>query len=937
MRAGEVCELAAGVYSLPDAEALTDLPSGAALRGTGAMLDGTRELRSLQWEPCADLPQWQTRCAPGVLSARLEDAVDGVEQLFTSTSADPGHRQMLVPARWPDVADTAHGASGLPAALFRARAGMRRAHHGREPGAAEGSGWLEDGAAGNSAVEVEEGEVESVDAHAQQSLRSAGLNATGAVVVLSWGKEEAEQARVVAHAGDRLDFANIPCPPVPPLGHSCGARPFLKVAAGREQGLASYYLTQKLELLTQDGEWHYEAAARRLFVKLPNAPQLRFHARAGAPGLRVSGGRGVVLDGLTFFAATLRAQQSPGLRVSNCSFLYSAASRAAAGNLSAPASNALLGCDRARVEDCTFRFSEGSAISLRGAGVEFQDSMVEWNGWSGLDSAATVGIGGTGARVTHVTLRNNGHGSGLYLSAPDSELRANWVEGQGLGGLQHDGGGIQVAAKAQDGAFTDNWVLGGRAAMLRFDSPRLAVLQQVGRGAEIARNVVQGGMVLKGDEHWVHHNTVERGITLVRAFGAAACGLNAASVVEDNVARVQARGNCTAADGTPVQGLPPATSRNLADAAVCRTQRPLVVSCAAPYDFRPAEALTPPAGAYNASASKYAIPGRRPLAPELWSASSPRLGLVFRPARGCRTHTVRIGKTDADLAAAAATPVKGNVFAVKLPAGAYVWQVSGCGRASAVGNFTLGAAPAAGNASSAAEGPEDALAGNGSAGNVTAAGSPSSSESESFPAPVAPGRRCATHLRATQGVATPELCSALLPEGKVHFSWCAPGTCFVEDGDCVLTGGSVRDEDCDFYDARGSLWYRIVGYVGSWFAGPRKEEEPAREQRGDDALQADAPPPTTPTPPPDEGEAEDATPTPGVGEGGADVVEQLRDAMLPSHHRAAAISNLALRPFGHSVGQLREERESFLHRAVVLLQQSARLVRGAEEQPATEL
>merc|ERR1719504_214483 len=132
--------------------------------------------------------------------------------------------------------------------------------------------------------------------------------------------------------------------------------------------------------------------------------------------------------------------------------------------------------------------------------------MVEWNGWSGLDSAATVGIGGTGARVTHVTLRNNGHGSGLYLSAPDSQLRANWVE---------------------------------------------------------------GGMVLKGDEHWVHHNTVERGITLVRAFGAAACGLNAASVVEDNVARVQARGNCTAADGTPVQGLPPATSRNLADAALC--------------------------------------------------------------------------------------------------------------------------------------------------------------------------------------------------------------------------------------------------------------------------------------------------------------------------------------------------------------------------------
>merc|ERR1719262_1162353 len=113
-------------------------------------------------------------------------------------------------------------------------------------------------------VEVEEDMWEDVTISGEQYLRDANIDATGAVAVVAWGKQMTEQALVKSHSGDNLELHKIPCPGgdivpyrVPPYT-SCSSRPFVKLKNGVEQGMLSYFLTQKLELLDEYGEWHFE-------------------------------------------------------------------------------------------------------------------------------------------------------------------------------------------------------------------------------------------------------------------------------------------------------------------------------------------------------------------------------------------------------------------------------------------------------------------------------------------------------------------------------------------------------------------------------------------------------------------------------------------------------------------------------------------------------
>ena len=138
-----------------------------------------------------------------------------------------------------------------------------------------GEGWLVD--AGNMTrtyeVEVEEDMYETfvLDPHGQGYLANQTFNATGGVIVVNFGKQLSEQGRVVFHDGNFLRFAHVPCPDWDPPYHSCrGDRAFTKVnSKGIEQGFLSYFLTQKLELLDVESEWHFEPASGgggRLFV-----------------------------------------------------------------------------------------------------------------------------------------------------------------------------------------------------------------------------------------------------------------------------------------------------------------------------------------------------------------------------------------------------------------------------------------------------------------------------------------------------------------------------------------------------------------------------------------------------------------------------------------------------------------------------------------------
>lgn len=362
--------------------------------------------------------------------------------------------------------------------------------------------------------------------------------------------------------------------------------------------MAHYFLTQKLELLDQAGEWHFERDAGYLFVHADGAPpKQRFWGRVldlAIHATDVSSGAPLHIEGLTFFASRVQVRNCPKMQLKANRFFYSSHSRRALGQLDAPESNLLEKVDNALIAANEFRYSEGKAIGFDGRNVRFTNNLAAWSGFNGIDGPATVKVNGgsqsTGTIVTHNSLRWCGTVSGFFNTAPGARFEANLVEKQNWGGLQHDGAGIHVTIGGQASLFTRNWVFDGvHSLMIRFDTAKSTTLAKVGRKGTVSYNVGWGGpaLVIKGDDHTIEHNTVVGAMQIVVNFGAA-CGMNAKTKVAYNAEDlIESRGSCTGHNS-----LPAATKDNFPRTAgkvddVCSH----LVDCAR-RDFRPKPSAT---------------------------------------------------------------------------------------------------------------------------------------------------------------------------------------------------------------------------------------------------------------------------------------------------------------------------------------------------------
>jgi hypothetical protein len=320
-----------------------------------------------------------------------------------------------------------------------------------------GEGWIIDASGYDRKlrVEVEQDQFEDVIVKGQQNLTDAGIDATGATIVINWGKQMSEQAIVRSQVGANISFDMIPCPnetvvpyKIPPYV-SCSTKPFIKMKKGEEQGMASYFLTGKLELLDVDEEWHFEksgGSGGTLYVKVSGGskPTKRFWGRTLDLALQVDcnnkdAADNMRVEGLSFFATRLQSDRCKGLQLLANRFYYATHSRRAIGQLDAPEGVYLTKADNALIDGNEFYYSEGKAISYDGRNTKFTHNIAEWNGFHGIDGPATVKISGggqsQGAVVKYNTLRWCGTVSGLFSMAPDAELAHNLVEHQNWGGV----------------------------------------------------------------------------------------------------------------------------------------------------------------------------------------------------------------------------------------------------------------------------------------------------------------------------------------------------------------------------------------------------------------------------------------------------------------------------------------------------------------------
>merc|ERR1719498_22412 len=268
--------------------------------------------------------------------------------------------------------------------------------------------------------------------------------------------------------------------------------------------MASYFLTHKLGLLTVEGEWHYEKAAGRIFVKLKGgAKQYKFFGRRIDLGLAVRDSPGITIRGLSFFASGLRIDKSPKAKVLHNSFAYP--------TYGPPA---LVDPSKGAVSQKEF-FASGKDIQFsKSDEVLIEGNVFNYSEFHAFQDYKTSSFkkGGKGVAEFNTFYFNNGVGA-VAGSPGGMREYGNWVHNQNFGELQHDGSALGAGGSSASNSVIDrNWVSDGHYSIsVRFDAASETPLKGTTWNGTITRTVGWGSytrIIAKGSENTLTRNTL---------------------------------------------------------------------------------------------------------------------------------------------------------------------------------------------------------------------------------------------------------------------------------------------------------------------------------------------------------------------------------------------------------------------------------------------
>ncbi len=394
----------------------------------------------------------------------------------------------------------------------------------------------------------------SVEPYPAKNLQQqTSLNATGATISVSWGFGMTEQGYVYNHTSDMLHFHKIRChqhgggSSAPPYqkaasGLSCSDDPFLSVVnnvTNEETGLASYYLSNKLDFLNKEMEWFFDyfldtdpqydsedtnTYSGRLFVRMENdndPSNYKFHSRSTEIGVkfdcsgRTNGLQNMgkfTLSGITFFANAVVAEKCENWRVLNNDFLYSLTSKKALKhelpntvdlnypNLDHPYGNKFYMADYGLLSGNRFKYSEGKALHWQGDEITWEHNEFSFNGFQSLDGSVVIKPQGNSgdydtrppAKLHFNTFRYNGQINAIFARKPNTEVFSNFVLFQNFGNLQTDDGVFTSGPTGTSmSKIKDNWVLnsGYFTDSYRFDATESETLASISTNGTLSHNV----------------------------------------------------------------------------------------------------------------------------------------------------------------------------------------------------------------------------------------------------------------------------------------------------------------------------------------------------------------------------------------------------------------------------------------------------------------
>ena len=284
----------------------------------------------------------------------------------------------------------------------------------------------------------------------------------------------------------------------------------------------AYFLEGKRELIDQDGEWWFNTTNNRLHYKTPSgqdANDLDLRVKVQPFAISVDGSDGVTIQGIDFFGTTVNFNNCDGCSFTNATLEYPSTSKRGLGIAGESEDDRWMTrfyrSKNSFVDRISITNTDGGAIEFQGSPGQSHNNTVNNSyfhaiDWSAADQKGlmvTIYEGGRDMYFTNNTVHLTGASSVLSIGdAPKVFYNEVWD----VGHLQTDGAVVQVMqAEAPGAEIAYNWIHDVIKYGARFDAP----INEVGEGMNgtMHHNVIwnaAGGLMVKGDYHDIHNNTV---------------------------------------------------------------------------------------------------------------------------------------------------------------------------------------------------------------------------------------------------------------------------------------------------------------------------------------------------------------------------------------------------------------------------------------------
>ena len=337
-----------------------------------------------------------------------------------------------------------------------------------------------------------------------ETINATGLDPVGAIAILNLGSFRSNSREITGWNSANGTFSYDP------------------TGVSWKNKHHAYFLEGKRELIDVDGEWWFDNDNSRLHYKTPgglDANNLDLRVKVQPFAISVDNSDRVTIQGIDFFGTTVNFNNCDRCSFTNSTLEYPSTSKRGLDIAGESEDDRWMTrfyrCTNTFVDRISITNTDGGALEFHGSGGQSNNNIINNSYFHAIDWTAadqkglmtTIYEGGRDMYFTNNSVHLTGASSVLSIGdAPKVFYNDVWD----VGHLQSDGAVVQVMQGEAPGAeIAYNWIHDIIKYGARFDAP----IGQAGEGRNgtMHHNVIwnaAGGLMVKGDYHDIHNNTI---------------------------------------------------------------------------------------------------------------------------------------------------------------------------------------------------------------------------------------------------------------------------------------------------------------------------------------------------------------------------------------------------------------------------------------------